>query len=345
MQRGLCPAQPMRCVLVVLLLLGWGCLVHCRNIIMSLYTAPTAVRTKCKLELLVRSIAQNIVTPTDVALFVTERSFGAVAAGVAALPHNPHVRWLVRNVTAPVRPRPESGRFPVFLQFLRDSAVAYAHVLLVDSSDVVIQRDPFAASPSTDRVVVVTEHQDPVFGREPFNAWWIWICYGRARLEELQDRRLICSGTFMGPTAAMLEVLALMGDEIAARRCRRRVGSDQGILNHLVYTPEHARLFRVVRQTARPPVWHMALAAVGADPADYSWAGPLLETERGWAPPIVHQYNRHPVVERALQRHYGYPEEACDCCVSRFEQPKVPQVLQWLHGESTPGPRQQPAAG
>jgi len=181
------------------------------------------------------------------------------------------------------------------LQEIADTAEA---VLLADVRDVVFEGDIF-------------EHlgEGLLMGAEPQqmrdSAWNIRSML-RIRTEEdvmhLLDRQVLCAGVILGSLAhvqlyakAMIRVIAANLRHVAMRK------GDQGIHNLVVRT-ERAGIPIEISDNGQGPIWTVGLS----DRQSLEQMG--LTNERyqcaGQSPAIIHQYDRHPALARAVEARY-----------------------------------------
>ena len=187
-----------------------------------------------------------------------------------------------------------------YLEFLRRADREYRRILLTDVRDVAFQADPFSF-PWPDGLNAALEHGGRRVGECPYTSRWVRLHLGRAALEALADKPVSCSGTTVGGHAAILRYL----EEMAARLvpfapAAHMAGYDQGVHNLLVHgglAPEPA-----FHDNAGP------ILTLGwrRDPPAVDDAGNVLN-DAGLPAHIVHQYDRHPALHRAVRARWAEP--------------------------------------
>lgn len=184
-----------------------------------------------------------------------------------------------------------SARFVYFRSYLRRHA-EYDTVLISDVRDVVFQTNPFAA-PSKTGLHVFEEYGGVPLGEQQNNASWIRNLYGPETLAELAHYPIICAGVLLAERQVLLDVLDLLCREVVTRY--RGWGTDQGALNYLV---RKERLRNVaVHSFGHGSAMHVGIAPRSAISTDVE--GRVL-TKDGTVCSIIHQYDRHEDVRRAL---------------------------------------------
>jgi hypothetical protein len=171
----------------------------------------------------------------------------------------------------------------------------FAHVMLTDVRDVVFQDDPFgqfdgglSVGMETDTLTLATESYD----RE-----WILGAYGEAMLARIGDRQISCAGVVLGDAKAMREYIDKMLVEIMRLpfRITKNRNYDQAHHNKLLYCDELSAFTLCQPLSSR-------IATVGCmQPSDFALSPEgLLLNEDHRAAPIVHQYDRHPMLVEAF---------------------------------------------
>ncbi|RDI98987.1 hypothetical protein DVT68_10865 [Dyella solisilvae] len=172
----------------------------------------------------------------------------------------------------------------------------YTHVLLSDVRDVVFQDDPFRdlgtglhVGMETDTLTIATE---------PFDRDWIMDAYGEAMLQRIGGCQISCSGVTLGDAASVKTYVAQILEEAMSfpfKKMKTRI-YDQAFHNKLLHCSQlgPTRLCQ--------PLQSM-IATVGClteSQFSLSADGRLLN-EDGQAAPIVHQYDRHPLLVHAFE--------------------------------------------
>jgi hypothetical protein len=191
-----------------------------------------------------------------------------------------------------------SRYFRHYLHLQRYSS-CYDKVLLSDVRDVLFQADPFV-SPAASRGTVFLEH-DATHGCEHSNDLWVSVGYGEEGLSRLRGRRVSCSGTTLGPTAAMLVYLERMVCELAlrARRFCGCDGVDQGVHNWLYWTGNLPGFEGC--ENFRGPV--LTMSGLPRDRIRFDAQGYIVGPDEQVVP-VLHQYDRFPDLAPGLLRSY-----------------------------------------
>mmetsp|Transcript_12426 Transcript_12426/g.35939 ORF Transcript_12426/g.35939 Transcript_12426/m.35939 type:complete len:468 (-) Transcript_12426:186-1589(-) len=128
----------------------------------------------------------------------------------------------------------------------------YSHsslIMVLDFRDTVFQLNPFPmleaqlAAGSPTELWLSGEHMPYKRIRNcVFNSGWIRDCYGRARLQEVAQEPVVCSGSITGTREGLEKFERRLLKEVSVRRCHEHyVESDQGYTNLLYHTGELAR--------------------------------------------------------------------------------------------------------
>jgi hypothetical protein len=172
----------------------------------------------------------------------------------------------------------------------------YTHVLLSDVRDVVFQDDPFrGVEPG---LYLGMESPALTIATEPFDRDWMLDAYGEAMLQRIGDRQVSCSGVTLGDASAMKAYIGQVLHEtmqLPFSKMKTRI-YDQAFHNKLLHCGELSAVRPCQPLQSR-------IATVGcleASAFSLSEDGMLLN-EDGLAAPIVHQYDRHPVLVNAFE--------------------------------------------
>ncbi len=193
---------------------------------------------------------------------------------------------------------PSESRYLHYYSFLKKHD--YRRVLISDTRDVVFQCDPFTTLPEQG-LGVSMEPPNYSIDEEPSNSGWIRVIYGADELKAIGGNQVSCSGVSYGDRASMLRYLGLMLDEIFGlglrTTYRATTGFDQGMHNHLLW---RERLEPTVRLYAlESPIATIGGFAETDIPRDDS--GRILNRD-GRLSSVVHQYDRHPQLEKQLMQ-------------------------------------------
>ncbi|MEY2420239.1 MAG: hypothetical protein QOI95_306 [Acidimicrobiaceae bacterium] len=185
----------------------------------------------------------------------------------------------------------QSLRYAHYYDFVRDHAPEADYVFLSDLRDVVFQDDPFR-EPVTHLECFLEDPLSTV-GRDVFNGRWVRDLYGDEGLRTLHDEIVSCSGTVVGTRPAILHYLKEMAQAITWRR--RPMGShDQGVHNWLLRS---GRLGATIVANEHGRVLTMgAMTRYRLDDDE------RILNEDGAVVPVIHQFDRHPVLVDAVSR-------------------------------------------
>ena len=189
------------------------------------------------------------------------------------------------------------GRYTRYYEYLRGSIVRFERVLFTDVADVIFQRDPFAGLPDGE-LFCFLEDKRATIGQCSSNSLWVREVFGEEMLARLANCRISCSGTTIGTLPAIEKYSELLlkhaNPDVMMRLPISGRGHDQGIHNVLIHTGAlpNARVLENgdhVFTLARTPSAEIRIGSDGILTAD------------GRKPAIVHQYNYHPAVVKAVQ--------------------------------------------
>lgn len=172
----------------------------------------------------------------------------------------------------------------------------YTHVLLSDVRDVVFQDDPFRGV--AQGLYLGMESQALTIATEPFDRDWMLDAYGEAMLQRIGDRQVSCSGVTLGDAVSMKAYIHQVLQEamrLPFSKMKTRI-YDQAFHNKLLYCGELGAV------SLCQPLQSL-IATVGClDASQFVLSDDgMLLNEDGQAVPIVHQYDRHPVLVNAFE--------------------------------------------
>lgn len=209
------------------------------------------------------------------------------AHGVEVIPTSPTPAW---------SPHPVMTRFAAFNHILSQRP-DLGSVLLTDVRDVIFQSNPFHPEPGPLELFVEFEHKrlaDHAFNRKHLRA-----LVGEELTASIADRPCLCVGTIMGSRANVSRFCRtiLMLGAIPRSHVGGAFGADQAACNlaaHLGLV-EH----EIVANYGR-------VATVGLTPSDQlAVRGGTILNPDGSASPIVHQYDRHPLLMNEIHARWG----------------------------------------
>jgi hypothetical protein len=188
------------------------------------------------------------------------------------------------------------GRFLLTRAFLATRANEYSAVLLIDSRDVVFQRDPLEDFEGG----LLAGVENCAIEDQPQNCAWLERIYGASpeALNELWPKKIICSGVTLGSTTQILAYLDLMCAEFIEQlpRLAYKEYVDQAVHIKILYGKHHNLDLRLTDNSKGAIV---NLATSDLSEFDDNWSNGLRMKD-GRMVSIVHQYDRHPELTRAL---------------------------------------------
>jgi len=207
------------------------------------------------------------------------------------------------------------SRFFLTRSFIAMRANDYHAVLLIDSRDVVFQRNPLDDFEGG----LLTGLENSVIEKQPQNCAWLQRVYGETPevLNDLWPKKVICSGVTFGTTAQVLSYLDLMCTEFMERLPRLAYIEylDQAVHNKILHGRSHNLDLRLTDNTKGSIV---NLATSDLSEFDDDWSNGL-RMQDGRIVGIVHQYDRHPeLMQTLLARLESNVEQkaAADACAS-----------------------------
>lgn len=234
---------------------------------------------------------------------------------------------------------PSTLRWELFRTFFTDHEgykMIYNRVFLLDVRDTFFQHDPFTFfAPELSSFHVFQGVASKSIGQCSWNKGWIEDCFGAEMARSVSSQSILCSGTVAGSMDRVAEYIELMGGIVSADPAFRRVplketasdgssrgvqrmldlaakfpscernGVDQGVHNVLVHRGALAPVTVWMQQDSpvanlQAQVADVTVTSVATDSGKY---GIRVRSRRGDDAPealIVHQYDRHPVLQRAL---------------------------------------------
>ena len=190
-----------------------------------------------------------------------------------------------------------ASRYFLYFEYMKSVNEEYELILLTDVRDVVFQRDPFTFEISGS-VCTFEEYPGISIGQEFFNSWWIRDLFGESCMRGMRDRTIYCSGVTFGTQTGIQSYLNTMTDLLSRRHGPYRF--DQGAHNYIVYKEllHGLQLF----QFQASPIVHLGITPF--DLIRLSRSGDVLNAS-GAVAHVVHQYDRHPVIEEMYMERFG----------------------------------------
>jgi hypothetical protein len=188
------------------------------------------------------------------------------------------------------------GRFFLTRSFLTVRANEYSAVLLIDSRDVIFQRNPLEDFEGG----LLAGLENCAIENQPQNCEWLQKVYGGSPevLNELWPKKVICSGVTLGTTTQVLSYLDLMCAEFMEQLPRLAYIEylDQAVHNKVLHGRRH-NLDLQLTDNSKGSIVHLATSDLSEFDDDWSNG---LRVKDGQVVSIVHQYDRHPELMRIL---------------------------------------------
>jgi len=188
------------------------------------------------------------------------------------------------------------GRFFLTRSFLAARAKEYSTALLIDSRDVIFQRNPLEDFEGG----ILAGVENTAIGDQLRNCEWLELIYSESpkTLSELWPKKVICSGVTLGATAQILAYLDLMCAEFIEQLPQLAYTEylDQAVHNKILYDENHNLDLRLTDNT-KGSIVHLATSDLSE--FDDDWSNGLLLKD-GRMISIVHQYDRHDELTRVL---------------------------------------------
>lgn len=197
------------------------------------------------------------------------------------------------------------SRFFLARSFLAERGNEYSAVLLIDSRDVVFQRNPLDDFEGG----LLVGNENCIIENQPVNCEWLQRVYGKSAevLNELWPKKLICAGVTLGTTLQVLSYLDQMCTEFIEQLPRLTYfeGLDQAVHNKILYLGCHNLDLRLTDNSKG-----IVANLHGSDLSEFedNWLNGL-RTKDGQVVSIVHQYDRHLELMRVLFARIGLNSE------------------------------------
>jgi hypothetical protein len=177
----------------------------------------------------------------------------------------------------------------LYLDYLLKHPGRFRNVLITDVRDVFFQRSPFDLVVA-DKIHVAMENPSISLGECEWNRGWLRAGFGDQAVAALADEQISCAGTTLAPADQMIRYLTTLLARICemddAMNC-----ADQAAHNLLLH---EGRLNPIERlQNFRGPI-----LTLGNETSYRLNDRNELINEDGSVINIVHQYDRHPVLQR-----------------------------------------------
>lgn len=191
-----------------------------------------------------------------------------------------------------------SMRFILYYEFLLKHRNEFENVLLTDSRDVFFQRDPFADDLGPG-LHCFLEAKTQFIGKCAANTMFLEETCGPKVLAEMADCRVSCSGTTIGDVDSIMAYLKEMIN-VSASGIKMFRANDQGAHNFIV----HRKLIPALHLHDN---YESSVFTMGCEPEEairWNTADEVVRAD-GTPYPILHQYDRYPLVKRRLEAKIG----------------------------------------
>ncbi len=205
--------------------------------------------------------------------------------------------WVAREILKAILPL-QTVRFLHYHDYISAHCGDYDKVFITDVRDVFFQTDPFAGFEAG--VGVFEEGDVRLIGEErEYNARWVEELFGRHEMERIAGYPVLCSGTIIGETGAILNYFERFEALLREARKVETGGSDQGVHNYLcrVVAPESVS----VCKNGRTQVLTMGPQLKLGEDFKISSNGAIC-VSNGAPVPVLHQYDRHPALEALFRQ-------------------------------------------
>ena len=176
----------------------------------------------------------------------------------------------------------------------------YEHVMLCDSRDVIIQKDPFLESFQH----ISTGAEVNTIGDCHMNKKWMLKAYGKITLQSIQNNRILCAGVTLGERAQILKYLNLIcGDAVAVMQ-EKHTGFlsnlDQAIHNKILRSPGLLDFTE-----SRHDGFIATIGCTDSDSISIASSSGKNIIVNSHIPAIIHQYDRIPWLAAHIKKEYG----------------------------------------
>jgi hypothetical protein len=246
-----------------------------RSTIRSLRSAGIDVVTMRRLQL-----PGRLLYPYHARLRRLHRIYPEIIRWASSLSRHPALTSA--RMAAPISVR-DVRRFFLYYRHLSKHGQSYANVMLTDVRDVIFQSDPFDFD-FGDHLHSFLEDPRKTLATEPHNRKWLQAAFGDEVLNDIGGCPIACAGVTIGPQELVLSYLGVMV-EFLLKLTHQDTGLDQAVHNYVLHKG-------LVPQAHLIPNGAGAVATLGIVPDEDVNA--LLDA------PVLHQYDRHPVLAKML---------------------------------------------
>jgi hypothetical protein len=197
------------------------------------------------------------------------------------------------------------ARFFLYLSYVLEIAppARPSHIILTDVRDVVFQRNPAELTSVVPNLAVGLE--GPAIGQCATNSKWVRTSYGADVLESMSAAPISCAGVTIGTYTAIRDYLTAMVEQLLVLPTADFMGPDQAAHNYLL----HQGLLPNCQRLRNGSSAVLTLSARSSVELDKN--GTVLNAD-GSVPAIVHQYDRHPELERLIRTKFSTAQDGVD---------------------------------
>ena len=192
---------------------------------------------------------------------------------------------------------PSTLRWILMDQYLKLHSSNFQRILLADVRDTAFQSDPFQIIKEKNGFYTFSESIH--FSEDGWNSGWVSDCFGSDVAAKMSNNWVVCSGISLGSSSAVAAYTSLMAAEILKpnfESCERN-GVDQGIHNVLVYSNMIQNL--TILGPSDGVVIHVQNTKLTMSSNSVVYIQDSKQPVK-----IVHQYDRHRVLQQSLLLKY-----------------------------------------
>ena len=192
--------------------------------------------------------------------------------------------------------RPNNIRWKIFAEYVKKHGAKYKQILTSDTRDVIFQSDVFKEFENQSNYLGYTTEGDNIKGEKcgnNSNYQWITESFGKAEADKLADKEIICDGTVIGTAKEM----GIFFEKMVEYMPSFDKGHDQTVMQYLYYN-NLLPFENIIKMDGNSgeiftaAVYHLLNKPKIKDNV-------ILRGDGG-IPAVVHQHDRHPLLE-ALQ--------------------------------------------
>jgi hypothetical protein len=225
---------------------------------------------------------------------------------VAAIASNSKTRRrLFHNASAWFHPVMSERHF-LYRNYLQSVGIVYSHVILSDVRDVIFQTNPdlwYSAAALNSFL----EPPGVTLAGESHNAYWIRRLYGTSTLAAIGHHRVSCAGVVHGTLDGITTYLDASTAELSRHTTTvaGENGFDQGVHNFLL----RSRGLEGVHVWENGEGLVLNMHGLSLNHGNVRSDGIVVDAT-GRVIPVLHQYDRHPELGRAILRKFDGPSQS-----------------------------------